>query len=111
MKKGDVPPPVPERVANPRIRKDQATTITHKHGLITAELSSRNLSKKQVQTLTFLTCQRISVASSSTTWVPSTGRVISGRQRAWTSLLPKVKSSMSTSRHFSDNSGETTMRM
>ena len=46
MKKGDVPPPVPERVANLRIRKDQATTITHKHGLIIAELSSRNPSKK-----------------------------------------------------------------
>ena len=47
MKKGDMPPAVPERVANPRIRKDQATTITHKHGLIIAELSSRNLSKNR----------------------------------------------------------------
>ena len=47
MKKGDMPPAVPERVANPRIRKDQATTITHKHGLIIAELSSCNLSKNR----------------------------------------------------------------
>ena len=45
MKKGDMPSPVQGRVANPRIRKDQATTITHKHGLISAELSSHNLSK------------------------------------------------------------------
>ena len=43
MKKGDMPPLVPERVANPRIRKEQATTVARKHGLITAELSSRNL--------------------------------------------------------------------
>ena len=37
MKKGDMLSSVPERGANPRIRKEQATTISHKHGLITAE--------------------------------------------------------------------------
>ena len=29
MKKGDMPPPVPERVANPRIRKDQVLHEFH----------------------------------------------------------------------------------
>ena len=59
MKRGDTPPPVPKRVDNPRIQEDQALqelirtrtrytvlllkTNSHKHGLIMADLSSRNL--------------------------------------------------------------------
>ena len=39
----------------------------------------------------FSTCQHTSVASSSTTWVPSNGRVNSGYQRTWTHLLPRWK--------------------
>ena len=59
MKRGDMPPSVPKRVDNPRIREDQAQlefysnsdkihhatlkTNSHKHGLIMADPSSRNL--------------------------------------------------------------------
>ena len=59
MKKDDMPPPVPERVANRKFEKIKhyrnfirtrtgctvppLTTLLHKHGLITADLSSRNL--------------------------------------------------------------------
>ena len=59
MKRGAMPPPVPERVENPRIREAQAQlefysnsdnihhatlkTNSHKHGLIMADPSSRNL--------------------------------------------------------------------
>ena len=59
MKRGDMPPPVPKQVANPRIQEDQALqefhsnsdkmhratlkTNSHKHGLTMADLSSRNL--------------------------------------------------------------------
>ena len=59
MKRGDMPPPLPKRVANPRIGHDQTlhkfysnsdkmhraalTTLTHKHDLIIVDLSSRNL--------------------------------------------------------------------
>ena len=56
-------------------------TLSHKHGLIEADVSSRDLWEKQVQTLNFSTCQRTRVAFSSTMWVPSTGRVNSGDQR------------------------------
>ena len=127
MKRGDMPPPVPKQVANPRIQEDQASqefhsnsdkmhratlkTNSHKHGVIMADLSSRNLWEKQVHTLNFTTCQRPSAAFSSSIWVPSTGRVKSENHRTWTCLLPKVKSSMSPICHFSKNSGETTTRM
>ena len=80
-------------------------TNSHKHGLIMADLSSRNLWEKQVQTLNFATCQRTSAAFSSAIWVDSTGRVNSENHRTWTSLLPKVKSSMSPICHYSENSG------
>ena len=94
MKKGDVPPPVPERVANPRIRKDQATTITHKHGLISAEMSSRNLSKTGTNVDNYnVPSYQCSILFNNMD-VPSTGRVNSGRQRTWTIQSPKVKSSM-----------------
>ena len=49
-----------------------------------------------------------SAASSSTTWVPSTGRVNSGKLRACTSRFPQMKSSTSPttlSCHFSENFG------
>ena len=64
MKRGDLPPPLPKRVANPRIGEDQAlhefirtrtlctvlplTTLSHKHCLIIADLFSRNLREKTV---------------------------------------------------------------
>ena len=83
------------------------TALSHKQGLIIADLSSCN----PWTNVELLTCQRTSVAFFSTIWVPWTGRVNSGDQRTWTSLLPKVKSSMSQICHFSENSGETTTRM
>ena len=47
MKRGDMPPPVPKRVDNPRIREDQAllplNTLTHKHGLKKVDLYFHNL--------------------------------------------------------------------
>ena len=58
MRQCDMPPPVPERVTNPRIRADQAVQdfqwdsekmlratyeeLTQQHGLIIAEASSRS---------------------------------------------------------------------
>ena len=85
MKRGDTPPPLPERVDNPRIRETQAQmefysnsdkihhatlkTNSHKHGLIMADLSSclpAICEEKQVHTLNFITCQRTSAAFSST---------------------------------------------
>ena len=82
MKRGDMPPPLPERVDNPRIREAQAQmelysnsdkihhatlkTNSHKHGLIMADPSSRNLWGKQVHALNFITCQRTSAAFSTT---------------------------------------------
>ena len=43
-------------------------------------------------------------------WVNGTKNQL-GDQRTWTSLMPKVKKSMSPICHFSENSGETTTRM
>ena len=58
MRQGDMPPPVPERVANPRIREDRAVqdfqetlkrctvpptkTPSQEHGLIIVEASSHS---------------------------------------------------------------------
>ena len=129
MKRGGMPPPSPQRVANPRIRdvqalhefysnSDKMRRATSDDGFTQAwfdysrfDLSSRNLWEKKVQTLNSLTCHRTSVAFSLTTWVLLTRGVNSGDQRTWTSLLPKVKSSMSPICHFSENYGETTTRL
>ena len=98
MKKGDVPPPVPERVTNPRIREDQALQEFHSNSDRMHRATSDDAFtqawwfdysrtvcpqsvRKQVQKMTFIMCQRTSVASSSTIWVPSTGRVNSGDQK------------------------------
>ena len=97
MKRGDMPPPVPQRVVNPRIREDQALhefysnsdkmhcatpmTSSHKHDLIMTDLPSHSLWEKQVQTLNFSTCLRTSVAPSSTTWSRFDRKVNSGDQR------------------------------
>ena len=86
-------------------------TNSHKHGLIMTDLSSNSLWEKQVQTLSVITCQRTSAVFSSPTCVPSIGRVKSENHRTWTSLMPKVKSSMSPICHNSENSDETTTRM
>ena len=47
MKRGDMPPAVPMRVADPRIREDQALqefrSNSDKHGSIVADLLSHNL--------------------------------------------------------------------
>ena len=64
MKRGDPPPPLPKRVANPRIGEDQALHEFYSNSdnmhhatsddaftqawLIKADLSSRNLSEKTV---------------------------------------------------------------
>ena len=84
---------------------------SHKHSLIMADLSSRNLWGKQVHTLNFTMCQRTRAAFSSTVWVLSTGRMNSGDHRTWTSFLPKMNSTMSPICHNSENSGETNTRM
>ena len=97
MKKGGMPPPVPERVANPRIREDQAFQEFHSNSDRTYSATSDDdftqawfdygrfvfpqSVRKKVQTLTLITCQRTSAASSSTLWVPSNGKVISGDRR------------------------------
>ena len=67
MSQSDMPPPAPERVANPRIRKDQAAhcfqqisetmhcatpkTPTRKHCSTVAEVSAHNHEEKQTQTV------------------------------------------------------------
>ena len=97
MKRGDVPPPLPPRVANPRIRNDQALHFFYSnsdkmHRATSDDAYSQawfdysrsvfpQSVRKPVQTLNSSTCQRNSVAFSSTTWVLSTGRVNSGDQR------------------------------
>ena len=82
MKRGDMPRPFSKRVANPRIREDQSL---HEFYLNSDKMhhatyddaytqawfdNSRSVFPqivgKQVQTLNFLTCQRTSVAFSST---------------------------------------------
>ena len=81
---------------------------TNKHiqelGLIIVEASSHSPWKRQDQMLTFSTCLLISVASFSTTWVPSFGRVNFGRLKTWTSRVPHRRCStspMTDSCHFS----------
>ena len=93
MRQGDMPPPVPDRVANPRVPEDRAVQDfqynsekdapchlrrrpTQEHGFdYCRSVFPQSRRGRQAQTLTFTTCQRTNAASSSTTWVPSTGRV------------------------------------
>ena len=100
MRKGNMPPPVPERVANPRRPSSTGIptvpppkTPTQRHGLTVAEVSSHNPCGKQAQTLIPITCQRISATSSSTTWVPSTGRVNFWKLRMLISRFLQMKRS------------------
>ena len=97
LKMDDMLPPMQKRVDNLRIREDQALpdsfrtqtgysvlplkTLTHKHGLNTADLPSHNLLKRRVQTLSCTTCQRTSAVFSSTIRVPSIRRVNSENHR------------------------------
>ena len=128
MRQGTMPPTEPERIANPRIREDRTIrkfnwnrqrytvpptkTPTQEHVFILAESSSHSVWEKQVRTLTSTTCQRTSAASFSTTWVPSTGRVNSGKLRTWT-IYHKAKSSTSLTTlnsYFKENSGTKSKR-
>ena len=125
-----MPPPVPEWVANPKIREDwrvqdfrqklgkdapcHLQRPTQKHGLTVDEVSFHNLWGKQAQTLISTTYQRTSAASSSTTWVPSTERVNFGKLRILLSRFLQMKSSTLPtilSCHFSQICGETTTHM
>ena len=92
MRTGDMPPPEPERVANPRIREDRAVQDfrqnSEKMHHATSEdaftkawfdccrsVFPQSVRRKQAQTLISITCRRVSAASSSTTCVHSTERV------------------------------------
>ena len=109
MKRGSMPPPLPRRVENPRIRRTPSVTriqLKIRTRCIALLLTISNYKSgfdhddqysqewfdfcrssfpksvgKQVQTLIISTCRRTSVASSSTICVLSTGRVNSGNQR------------------------------
>ena len=124
MRQGDVPPPVPERVARSRIREDRAVqdfqccsekvhSAAYEDAYTRAWLDyCRSVFPQSV--LTFTTCQRTSAASSSTTWVPSTGKVNFGKLRTCTSRFLQMKSSMLAtilSCSSSETSGETAVRM
>ena len=123
MRQGDMPPPEPERVANPRIRETEqyrtsdrtpekmhrATSEKRLHKSMLFDYLPKVFPSPDIQI--FITCQRISAASSSTTWVPSTERVNFGKLRILISRFLQMKSSTLPtilSCHFSQNSGETT---
>ena len=123
MKIGDMPPPLPGRVSNPRIRDDQALNAflfelgqdapcyiwwCYTQALFDYSLSSifpQSLREK-VKTLSFSTYQLFNAASSSTIWLLSIGRVKSGSQKTWISLSPRVKQLISLSCHYTKNSGK-----
>ena len=96
MRKGDIPPPVPERVANLRIREDRAIQEFRQNSEKMHRATSEDAHTKACLTVAEVfpqserkagpdghlkTSQRISAASSSTTWVPSTRRENFGRLR------------------------------
>ena len=87
MKQSDMPQPIPERVANPRIREDPTVQdfqrnsekmhrATHEDAYTSAwfdysrSVFPQSVKKRQAQTLTSTLCLRTSAASSTTTWVP-----------------------------------------
>ena len=95
MKKGDVPPTMLERVVNPRILKNQSLQEFHSNSdkmhratsddAFTTQAwfdYSRSVFpqsvRKQLQTLTFVTCQRTGVEFSSRIWIPQTRKMNSG---------------------------------
>ena len=129
MRQGDVFPPVPERVDNPRIREDRTVQDVRQNSekmlRATAEdayteawfdccrsVFPQSVSKAGPDVNLFFLCQR--TASSSATWVSSTGKVKFGKLRISISRFLQMKGStlptILTCR-FSENSGETTTRM
>ena len=105
-RRGNMPPPVPERVANTKIREDRAVQDFRQN----SEKMHRATSKDAYTKAWFHHCRsifRTSAAPSSTTWVHSIERVNIGKLRILKSTtLPAILSC-----HFSQNSGETTTHM
>ena len=97
MNRRDMPPPLPQRVANPRTRIDQVLQEFHSisdrmhratwYDAFTHAWSDYSRSvlpqsmRKTCTNVELLKCQRTSVASSSTIWVPSNRRMSSKNQR------------------------------
>ena len=122
-KKGDMPPPLPRKIDNPRLREDPALMefysntdkihtpplgmLMHMHGSITVSIFSRSEWRKHVETMHSFTCQRISAVFSSTIWAHLIGRVNSDNHRIWAILLPKMKGTMSPICRFFVSFGET----
>ena len=82
MKRGDMLPPVPKRVYNPRIREDQALLEFHSNWDRIHRSTSEDAYSQAWFEYSRITCQRNSAVFSSTIQVPSIGRVNSENHRA-----------------------------
>ena len=125
MKRSEMPPPLPNRVPNPRSRDDRAlhTCFSYSDNMHRATSDdaytqawfgySRSVFPqsvgKQVQMLSFFTCQRTSVAFSSTK-MDSFNRKSEFRKPENLQMpITEVKISMLLNCHFSENFGTTIM--
>ena len=120
MKQGDMPPPVPERVANPRIRDDRAAQEFQRNSDKMHRATSDDAFKKKCRNVfsqtVRMTGTNVDIYSVSTYQCSILfNNVVSFNwkrefEKAENMSKPatKVKSSTSPSCHFSENSGETT---
>ena len=133
MRKGHMPPPAPERVANPRIREDRAVQSSVGIPTNLGKYAPCHLQRCPHTGMVWLRsvfpqCVRktgpdVNLQKNVSTYqcnilfnnmVPSTGRVNFGKPRILISRFLQLKSSTLptiTSCHFLQNSGETTTRM
>ena len=116
MKRGDKPPPVPERVADPSIREDHAVqefrSNSDKHGSIVADLPSHNLWEKMGTNVEFFNVPtyQCSILSDNVVflqpekWLPETREPGEAYYERWKVQCRRLS-------HFPENSGETVTRM